>query len=58
MPLRIADSEKHTVDEEEAQGDSGGVMTECGTDSPVQHTLPHEDAGNTVGKNEPRMMQA
>jgi len=35
---------KHTVDEEQGQGDSGGVMTECGTDSPVEHALPHEDA--------------
>ncbi|XP_056849380.1 E3 ubiquitin-protein ligase At1g63170 isoform X3 [Raphanus sativus] len=33
-----------TFDEEQAKGDSGGVMTECGTDSPLQHTLPHEDA--------------
>lgn len=39
---KVGDSVKHTVDEE--QGDSGGVMTECGTDSPVEHTLPHEDA--------------
>nr|VDC59390.1 unnamed protein product [Brassica rapa] len=42
---KVGESEKHTVDEEEqAKGDSGGVMTECGTDSPLQHTLPHEDA--------------
>lgn len=42
---KVGDSEKHSVDEEEqAQGYSGGVMTECGTDSPVEHTLPHEDA--------------
>lgn len=43
---KVGESEKHTVDEEDeqAKGDSGGVMTECGTDSPLQHTLPHEDA--------------
>ncbi|XP_010473550.1 PREDICTED: E3 ubiquitin-protein ligase At1g63170 [Camelina sativa] len=41
---KVGDSVKHAVDEEQAQGDSGGVMTECGTDSPVEHTLPHEDA--------------
>ncbi|KFK40526.1 hypothetical protein AALP_AA2G007300 [Arabis alpina] len=39
---KVADSEKHTVDEEE--GEAGGVMTECGTDSPIEHTLPHDDA--------------
>uniref|UniRef100_A0A1J3FRR6 RING-type E3 ubiquitin transferase n=1 Tax=Noccaea caerulescens TaxID=107243 RepID=A0A1J3FRR6_NOCCA len=42
---KFGDSEKHNVDEEQqAQGDSGGVMTECGTDSPIEHSLPHEDA--------------
>ncbi|KAF3504134.1 hypothetical protein F2Q69_00040763 [Brassica cretica] len=43
---KVGEYEKHTVDEEDeqAKGDSGGVMTECGTDSPLQHTLPHEDA--------------
>ncbi|ESQ29059.1 hypothetical protein EUTSA_v10023515mg [Eutrema salsugineum] len=41
---KVGDSEKQSFDEEQAQGDSGGVMTECGTDSPVEHTLPHEDA--------------
>jgi hypothetical protein len=41
---KVGDTMKHTVDEEQGQGDSGGVMTECGTDSPVEHALPHEDA--------------
>lgn len=41
---KVGDSVKYPVDEEHGQGDSGGVMTECGTDSPVEHTLPHEDA--------------
>ncbi|CAH8357609.1 unnamed protein product [Eruca vesicaria subsp. sativa] len=41
---KVGESEKHSVDEVQPQGDSGGVMTECGTDSPLQHTLPHEDA--------------
>ncbi|CAA7022838.1 unnamed protein product [Microthlaspi erraticum] len=42
---KVGDSEKQSVDEEEqAKGNSGGVMTECGTDSPIEHSLPHEDA--------------
>ncbi|KAJ9173561.1 hypothetical protein P3X46_016683 [Hevea brasiliensis] len=28
----------------EAQGPLGGIMTECGTDSPVEHVLSEEDA--------------
>ncbi|KAL0736821.1 hypothetical protein Bca4012_013031 [Brassica carinata] len=35
---KLGESEKQT------QGDSGGVMTECGTDSPLEHTLPRADA--------------
>ncbi|CAN8240680.1 unnamed protein product [Cochlearia groenlandica] len=41
---KVSDLEKQSVDEEQAQGDLGGVMAECDTDSPVEHTLPHEDA--------------
>ncbi|KAJ0258052.1 E3 ubiquitin-protein ligase [Hirschfeldia incana] len=41
---KLGQSEKHTFEEEEPQGDSGGVMTECGTDSPLEHTLPPADA--------------
>ena len=40
---KVGESEKHNFDEEQAQGDSGGVMTECGTDSPLEHTLSRED---------------
>ncbi|KAF3606430.1 hypothetical protein DY000_02045107 [Brassica cretica] len=29
---------------DEAQGNTEGIMTECGTDSPVEHTLLQEDA--------------
>lgn len=28
----------------DAQGPCGGIMTECGTDSPVEHVLSQEDA--------------
>lgn len=28
----------------DAQGPFGGVMTECGTDPPVEHVLSQEDA--------------
>lgn len=35
---KVGESEKHNFDEEQAQGDSG-VMTECGTDSPFEHTV-------------------
>lgn len=28
----------------EAPGPSGGIMTECGTDSPIEHVLSEEDA--------------
>lgn len=50
---KVGDSEKHSVDEEQAQGgDSGGVMTECGTDSPIEHTLPHEDAVSSKHKTD------
>lgn len=28
----------------DAQGPHGGVMTECGTDSPIEHVLSPEDA--------------
>ena len=34
---------KHGGDDE-AQGNTEGIMTECGTDSPVEHTLLQEDA--------------
>ncbi|KAG5391930.1 hypothetical protein IGI04_021893 [Brassica rapa subsp. trilocularis] len=36
------DVNKHAGDE--AQGNAEGVMTECGTDSPVEHTILQEDA--------------
>ncbi|KAL0694341.1 hypothetical protein Bca4012_061521 [Brassica carinata] len=36
------DVNKHAGDE--AQGNTEGVMTECGTDSPVEHTILQEDA--------------
>lgn len=26
------------------QGACGGIMTECGTDSPIEHVLSQEDA--------------
>lgn len=38
---RTGDNEKLAG---EAQGSLGGIMTECGTDSPVEHVLPEEDA--------------
>ncbi|KAF2313247.1 hypothetical protein GH714_009971 [Hevea brasiliensis] len=38
---RIGDNEKLAA---EAQGPLGGIMTECGTDSPVEHVLSEEDA--------------
>ncbi|CDY60265.1 BnaC05g49290D [Brassica napus] len=37
------DVNKHGGDDE-AQGNTEGIMTECGTDSPVEHTLLQEDA--------------
>ncbi|KFK43535.1 hypothetical protein AALP_AA1G139400 [Arabis alpina] len=39
---KVGDVNKHAGDE--AQGNTEGVMTECGTDSPVEHTLLQEDA--------------
>ncbi|CAN1332949.1 E3 ubiquitin-protein ligase At4g11680 [Linum perenne] len=38
---RVADSEKLAGEEQETPG---GIMTECGTDSPIEHALPQEDA--------------
>ena len=40
---KVGDVNKHAGDEE-AQGNTEGVMTECGTDSPVEHTILQEDA--------------
>ncbi|KAJ0256857.1 E3 ubiquitin-protein ligase [Hirschfeldia incana] len=40
---KVGDVNKHAGDEE-AQGNTEGVMTECGTDSPVEHTIMQEDA--------------
>ncbi|KAG2297778.1 hypothetical protein Bca4012_008962 [Brassica carinata] len=40
--FRKVDVNKHAGDE--AQGNTDGIMTECGTDSPVEHTLLQEDA--------------
>ncbi|KAG7646094.1 E3 ubiquitin-protein ligase [Arabidopsis thaliana] len=39
---KLGDANKHTNDE--AQGTTEGIMTECGTDSPIEHTLLQEDA--------------
>ncbi|KAJ4915575.1 E3 ubiquitin-protein ligase [Raphanus sativus] len=39
---KVGDVNKHAGDE--AQGNTEGVMTECGTDSPVEHTILQEDA--------------
>ena len=39
---KVGDVNKHAGDE--AQGNADGIMTECGTDSPVEHTLLQEDA--------------
>ncbi|XP_010494577.1 PREDICTED: E3 ubiquitin-protein ligase At1g12760-like [Camelina sativa] len=39
---KVGDANKHTGDE--AQGTTEGIMTECGTDSPIEHTLLQEDA--------------
>ncbi|CAH2038060.1 unnamed protein product [Thlaspi arvense] len=39
---KVGDVNKHAVDE--AQEGAEGIMTECGTDSPVEHTLLQEDA--------------
>lgn len=39
---KVGDVNKHAGDE--AQGNTEGIMTECGTDSPVEHTLLQEDA--------------
>ncbi|KAF8086385.1 hypothetical protein N665_0628s0035 [Sinapis alba] len=39
---KVGDVNKHLGDE--AQGNTEGVMTECGTDSPVEHTILQEDA--------------
>jgi hypothetical protein len=38
---RDGDIDKLTGDD---QGCSGGIMTECGTDSPMEHVLSGEDA--------------
>lgn len=38
---KTGDNEKLSGD---AQGPAGGVMTECGTDSPIEHFLAPEDA--------------
>lgn len=38
---KIGDVEKLSG---EIQGPSGGIMTECGTDSPIEHVLSPEDA--------------
>jgi hypothetical protein len=38
---RICDNEKLGGD---VQGLHGGIMTECGTDSPIEHVLSQEDA--------------
>ncbi|CAH8382916.1 unnamed protein product [Eruca vesicaria subsp. sativa] len=39
---KVGDVNKHAGDE--AQGNTEGIMTECGTDSPIEHTLLQEDA--------------
>ncbi|ESQ35554.1 hypothetical protein EUTSA_v10007780mg [Eutrema salsugineum] len=39
---KVGDVNKHAGDE--AQVSTEGIMTECGTDSPVEHTLLQEDA--------------
>ncbi|KAH0913291.1 hypothetical protein HID58_036612 [Brassica napus] len=39
---KVGDVNKHAGDE--AQGNTDGIMIECGTDSPVEHTLLQEDA--------------
>ncbi|KAJ0253328.1 hypothetical protein HA466_0110300 [Hirschfeldia incana] len=39
---KVGDVDKHAGDE--AQGNTDGIMTECGTDSPIEHTLLQEDA--------------
>ncbi|KAL1198154.1 E3 ubiquitin-protein ligase [Cardamine amara subsp. amara] len=39
---KVGDANKHTG--EEAQENTEGIMTECGTDSPIEHTLLQEDA--------------
>ncbi|GAV68923.1 zf-RING_2 domain-containing protein [Cephalotus follicularis] len=39
--LRVCNNEKLTND---AQGQNGGIMTECGTDSPIEHVLSGDDA--------------
>lgn len=39
---KVGDVNKHAGDE--TQGNTEGIMTECGTDSPVEHTLLQEDA--------------
>lgn len=38
---KIGDADKLSG---EIQGPCGGIMTECGTDSPIEHVLPLEDA--------------
>jgi hypothetical protein len=42
---RIANNEKLAGD---VQGPFGGIMTECGTDSPIEHVLSDEDAVCTL----------
>ncbi|XP_010545928.1 PREDICTED: E3 ubiquitin-protein ligase At1g63170-like isoform X2 [Tarenaya hassleriana] len=39
---RVCDTDKLASDE--VQGNVGGVMTECGTDTPIEHTLLQEDS--------------
>ncbi|CAH8388903.1 unnamed protein product [Eruca vesicaria subsp. sativa] len=39
---KVGGVSKHTGDE--AQANTEGIMTECGTDSPVEHTILQEDA--------------
>ncbi|CAN8312096.1 unnamed protein product [Cochlearia groenlandica] len=39
---KVVDVNKHAS--EEAGGNTEGIMTECGTDSPIEHTLMEEDA--------------
>ena len=38
---KIGDDEKSAGD---VQGPVGGIMTECGTDSPMEHLLSQDDA--------------
>lgn len=38
---KTGDDEKSVVD---VEGPVGGIMTECGTDSPMEHVLSQDDA--------------